>query len=102
MRSTRLSADDRAFRNEKAYLKRLREIQELTPEQRVRWVAEAGQKFLRKHPEILQLGPTPSEAMRIYCAKKHKKLELELVRDKRGRRSLQVIEVPWPRGGARR
>ena len=78
----------------KAQLKRLKDFQRLTPDQRLRWMYKAGSVFLQKHPEILSFGPTLSEAVRAYCTLNRKRLELEVIRDRRGRRSLRVVEVP--------
>lgn len=82
----------------KAQHRRLCDFQQLTPEQRLGWMSKAGSVFLRKRPEILQFGPTIPEAVRAYCTLKRKRLELEVLRDRRGRRYLRVVQVRIPKG----
>lgn len=78
----------------KAQVKRLRDFQSLTSAQRLAGMDAAAKRFWKEHPEIATFGPTPAEAVRTYCAMKRKKLELEVVRDRHGQRTLRVVEVP--------
>ncbi|MBI3088367.1 MAG: hypothetical protein HYY91_05740 [Candidatus Omnitrophica bacterium] len=78
----------------KAQVKRLRDFQNLTSAQRLAGMDAAAKRFWKEHPEIATLGSTPAEAVRTYCARKRKKLELEVVRDRHGRRTLRVVEMP--------
>lgn len=84
----------------KAQVKRLRDFKKLTPTQRLCGMDDAARRFWKEHPEIAKLAPTPAEAIRTYCATKQKKLELEVVRDKKGQRTLRVVEVPSSSSGS--
>ncbi len=94
MGSKRAAKDLRKVQPTKAQLKRLRDFQSLTSEQRLCGMDDAARRFWKEHPEIAKLGPTPAEAIRTYCAMKQTKLELEVVRDKKGQRTLRVVQVP--------
>ena len=79
---------------DQAQLKRLKDSLTLSPSERFQLMLEAAERHFRKHPEIARARRQAIAAGNLQWRPKNR-WELELVRNKHGKKRFEVVEVPY-------